>query len=437
MSLKAFMFGWLVLPWVVFSILSCGFLEPSTAVLWTDRPEFALYTAYFNSSQTRYKVETRYYEALAQRLTETGESPDVVVGNWLKSVSTRSLFKPLDSFFAQDRIAKTAFYPRLLALGNIDATQYLFPVAFNIPAIVFARANGSLLSNPFTITFEELKTLGTGYNVQRNGMYSRMGFSPAWNDEFFLVATTLFNASFMEANPIAWDAEALDQAIAYMRTWTEASNTSIQAEDEFTFKYFYDPPAKLAASGRILFTYMNSADFFTLTQETRANLNFRWLAEQETIPLFENTVYYGIYKKGKAKKAADAFTQWFFQTETQRLLLEISKNQGLQDTLFGISSGFSAMRTVTEQIFPQFYPSLLGHMPPDGFLSPPKILPQYWDALKEQVILPYLRDRIRQTGEEVPRSLERRITDWYRINNFSLTTRTFGFRDPSFYTDPK
>ncbi|MDR0628906.1 MAG: hypothetical protein LBG24_04585 [Treponema sp.] len=417
---NAFMPGCWVLPWVAVSILSCGF-EPATAVLWTDRPEFALYAEYFNSSQERYKIETRYYEFPAQRLTETTESPDIVVGNWLKSVSTRRLFTPLNRFFTRDQVAKNAFYPRLLALGNIENKQYLLPVAFNIPAIVFARANGSLLSNPFTVTFEELKALGIGYNMGQNGIYSRMGFSPAWNDEFLFVATTLFNVSFREADPLTWDPEALEQAIAYLRNWTQESNTSIQAEDEFVFKYCYDPPAKLAASGRILFTYLNSMDFFTLTQESRTNLDFRWLAEQDTIPLFEETVYYGIYKKGKAKKAAAAFTQWFFQAETQRFLLEISRNQGIHETLFGISSGFSALRTVTEQIFPRFYPDLLGHTPPDDFMAPPNILPRHWNSLKEQVILPYLRDRIRQAGEAVPRPLERRVNDWYRINNFSHT----------------
>jgi hypothetical protein len=419
--LRAFTPGRLVLPWVAVSILSCRFFEPTTAILWTDRPEFALYAEYFNSSQEPYKIETRYHAFPAQKLTESADSPDIVVGNWLKSLSTRRLFTPLNRFFTRQQVSKTAFYPRLLALGNIENNQYLLPVAFNIPAIVFARVNGSLLSNPFTVTFEELKALGIGYNMEQSGSYSRMGFSPAWNDEFLFVAATLFNASFREADPLAWDPEALEQAITYLRNWTREANTGIQAEDEFVFKYCYDPPAKLAASGRILFTYMNSTDFFTLTQESRAILDFRWIAEQDTIPLFEETVYYGIYKQGKAKKAAAAFTQWFFQAETQRLLLEISRNQGIHETLFGIGSGFSALRTVTEQIFPQFYPSLLGHTPPDDFMAPPQILPQHWNSLKEQVILPYLRDRIRQTGEALPRSLERRVNDWYRINNFSPT----------------
>jgi hypothetical protein len=126
--------------------------------------------------------------------------------------------------------------------------------------------------------------------------------------------------------------------------------------------------------------------------------------------------YFGIYRHTKAKKAAEAFAEWFYQEDTQRLLLGAAKNNRLNETRFGIANGFSALRTVTEQVFPQFYPSLLGHMPPGSFLSPPNILPRNWTAIKERVILPYLRDRIRSGGNGVIRSLDRRLTDWNLLN---------------------
>ncbi|MDR0561854.1 MAG: hypothetical protein LBG73_04115 [Spirochaetaceae bacterium] len=394
---------------------SCRFFEPATAVLWTDSPEFALYAEYFNSSQDRYKVEIRYVESLAQKLGDTKETPDIVVGSWLKSASTRNFFKPLDRLFKKEQLSKTAFYPRLLALGTIEERQYLLPVSFNIPALVFTRANGQLLSSPFTIGLEEIKTLGKEHNIQQNGVYSQMGFSPAWDTEFLYIIVSLFNAGFQEADPIAWDGDALNRAVEYIREWIQ-SNAGIQEEDDFVFKYFYELPAVLTLSGRILFTYMDSAEFFTLPQERRSNLDFRWIAENDVIPLSEGTVYYGNYKKGKADKAADAFTQWFFTAETQRRLLEISTQQRLNETLFGISSGFSALRTVTEQIFPQFYPSLLGHIPPTGFLTPPRILPYNWTDLKERVILPYLLEKIRAEDPATVRPLKKQIADWYRVN---------------------
>jgi ABC-type glycerol-3-phosphate transport system substrate-binding protein len=407
---------------------SCGSWRSDTAVLWTDRPEFAFYAEQFNASQdagqnagqNRYKIEALYFESPAQMLTEGGEYPDIAVAGWLKSASTRALFSPLDRVFndkdGKDGISKNAFYPRLLSLGRIDGKQYLLPVAFNIPAIVFAGEHGQSMSNPFTIDMEEIMEKGKAYNAETNGVYTRMGFSPSWNDEFLFITAALFNTGFRESSPIAWDPLALEKAMTWIQSWIAEANTSIQAEDDFAFKYLYEPPAKLVSSGRILFTYMDSSRFFTLSQERRSALGFRWIAEKEIIPLDERTIYFGIHKKAKARKAALAFAAWFFQTDTQRLLLESGKNKRLNETSFGISGGFSSMRTVTEQIFPQFYPSLLGHMPPESFLSPPNILPRNWMVIKERVILPYLRERIRHSSREEIRSLERRITDWYRLN---------------------
>ena len=391
--------------------------ESKTITLWTDRPEFAVYAEYFNSAQDEYKVETRYFESLSSELANSGASPDLVVGSWLKNASTRVLFRPLDDLFKKDtRTLKNSFYPHLLALGNIEGKQYLLPVSFNIPALVFTRNNSYLLPNSFTVNLDEIKALGKAYNTGNNGIYSRMGFSPSWSDDFLFITATLFNASFKEAAPLAWDPEALEQAMVYVRDWIEEVNGGIRAEDDFVFKYFYDSPSNLALSGRILFAYMNSADLFTLTQEKRINLDFRWIAEKNSIPLSEEAVYLGICKEGKAKKAAMFFVRWFFQEDTQRHLMEVSRDKRLTETFFGIGNGFSALRTVTEHVFPQFYPNLLGHMPPEDFLSPPNILPRSWTAVKERVILPYLHDRIRYGTKNDIRSLERRLSDWTRLN---------------------
>jgi ABC-type glycerol-3-phosphate transport system substrate-binding protein len=397
-------------------LISCG-AASNTAVLWTDRPEFAIYAEYFNSSQDQYKIETRYFESPAQKLTEKEGFPDLVVGNWLKSASTRNLFRPLDYLFKDEVIPKDAFYPALLALGSIDGKQYLLPVSFNIPALVFAEDVNTVLSNPFTVSLEEIKEQGQAYNIENGGgVFTRMGFSPNWDNEFLFVTAVLFGASFREAAPLDWDNDALENALAWIQNWTRDANNGIQAEDDFTFKYFYEPPAKLALSGRILFFYMKSSDFFTLPQERRFSLDFRWIAENDSIPLSEDTVYFGIHRQSKAVKAANAFTEWFFTEDTQRLFLEAGRDYRLNETLFGVANGFSALRTVTEQIFPQYYPSLLGHMPPEAFLSPPNILPRNWMALKDRVLLPYLREHIRSPSRQDVRPLDRRLTDWIRLN---------------------
>jgi ABC-type glycerol-3-phosphate transport system substrate-binding protein len=399
-----------------FGALSCSPGGNKTAILWSDRPEFAFYAEYFNAAQDQYKIETRYSAFPGQKLKENGANPDIVAGSWLKSASTRFFFKPLDGHFKSRTLLQSDFYPRLLAMGNIDGKQYLLPVSFNAPMMVFDRDNGESLSNLFTIDFDEMKELGKKYNAETRGTYTRMGFSPAWDDHFLFITATLFNASFREADPVEWDSPALEQAMAFCHEWICEANTSVQAVDDFTFKYFYTPAPQLALSGRILFTSMDSDLFFTLPEDQQDKLNFRWIAGQNTIPLCEESVYLGLAKKGKAPKAAEAFLRWFFSADTQRQLLEKSRQNRMSETSFGISGGFSAMRSVTEQIFPQFYLGLLGHMPPSEFLSPPNILPVNWIALKERVIIPYLRDRARQPDQEGIEPLESRIADWQRVN---------------------
>ena len=407
----------LLLAWAALSAVSCSSGRNKTAILWSDRPEFAFYGEYFNAVQDQYKIEIHYYDFLAQKLKENNAAPDIVAGSWLKGVSTRIYFKPLDSLYKENAPFLHDFYPRLLSMGNIEGKQYLLPVSFNAPMVIFARDKGEQLSNPFTVGFNEMKKMGKNFNTETRGVYTRMGFSPSWDDNFLFLIAALYNTSFREADPISWDSLALDRAMSFAYDWICEANTNIQAVDDFTFKYFYNPPAKLALSGRILFTCMDSDSFFTLAEDQQNNLDFRWLAEQDVIPLTERTVYLGLIKKGKAPKAAEAFLRWFFSADTQRTLLERSRQNRLAETSFGISGGFSALRPVTEQIFPQFYQVLLGHMPPAEFLSPANILPVNWIALKERVILPYLHDRARQPDQEGVYQLERRLADWLRINH--------------------
>ena len=392
--------------------------ENTAAIIWTDRAEFAMYAEYFNSLQGKYKIETRYYPYPARVLTGTPvqKMPDIVVGSWLKSAATRSHFAPLDGLFKGKKLKRDTFYPSLLALGSIDKKQYLLPVSFNLPSLIFSRSNGSRVTNPFVITLDEIKELGGEYNKQNNSTYTHMGFSPAWNEDFLYVVTSLFNTNFREANPLAWDPLALEKSITYIQNWIKEKNTSVQAEEDFVFKYLFSSPSKLAASGRILFGYMQSYDLFTLPEEQQTNLDFRWVAHEKNIIVLEGSTYIGICKEGKARKAANAFLLWFFNEETQLLLLENSRKFRINEGSFGIANGFSALRTVTEQIYPRFYPLLLGHMPPQDYLCPPNILPSNWMVLKERVILPYFHERLRTTSRMDLVSLERRISEWYRQN---------------------
>jgi ABC-type glycerol-3-phosphate transport system substrate-binding protein len=366
--------------------------------------------------QSQYKVAVKYIQSPYTELTMTNITPDIVVGSRLKNASTGTHFRSIDNLFGAKKLSRSVFYPRLLAAGRIDRNQYLLPVSFNIPALIFSRDMERELSNQFTIEFDEIKDLSGRFNIINGSAYTRMGFSPLWSDGFLFTASVLSGSSFREASPLTWDAAALDSSMDFIYKWTHEINTNHQAEEDFAFKYFFEPPQKLIQSGRILFSYMESGALFTLSQDSKNTLDFRWIMEQETIPITEDIVFLGITKKGRSKSAARAFIQWFFRIENQRLLLEYTKANRINETVFGICGGFSALSQVTEQIFPFFYPELLGRMPPPEFLVPPNMLPVNWAEIKERVILPYLHERARSESAEETNSLERRLSDWLRMN---------------------
>ncbi|MCL2243278.1 MAG: hypothetical protein FWC03_02275 [Treponema sp.] len=394
-------------------LISCG---DNTALIWTDRPEFAFYSEYFNTTQNQYKVTVRYFEYPAAELERTGIDPDIVVGSWLKNSSTGANFRPLDNLFGSKKLAVSAFYSSLLTIGRIEKKQYLLPVSFNVPALIFSRDKEQGLSNQFTIGFNEIKNLSNDFNAKTSGAYTQLGFSPLWSSDFLLVTAILFDTSFNEASPLIWDNGALEQSMDFIYNWTQEINSGNQGEEDFTFKYFYVPAENLIQSGRILFSYKKSSDLFTLSGDNKNNLDFRWIMDKSRIPITEDIVYLGIPKKAKSQRAARAFIQWFFRVENQNLLLEFSKANRINETVFGISGGFSALNQVTEQIFPRYYPELLGRMPPSEFLMPPNILPGNWAVLKERVILPYIYERARRENADDLYPLDRRVSDWTRMN---------------------
>ncbi|AEJ20495.1 extracellular solute-binding protein [Gracilinema caldarium] len=418
-TIKACLFCMYLFSAVSMSILfsACQSSSTKTVTLWTNQSDFAIYTEIYNTKQKKYKLETYYFENLTDTLAKAKKYPDIVVGTGLKNSETRRLFKSLDYFFDELLLKQTSFYINLLRLGNIDGKQYLLPVSFNLPAVIFSKDNSSLITKPFYLTLDEIQSIGKSFNQQtKEGVYTRMGFSPRWDDDFLFIVTRLFNVSYRESNPLAWDAVALERAMNYVYQWSITTNGSPDTEDDFAFKYLYNPPSVIITSGKSLFAYISSDNLFTLSKDRLNTLDFRWVGQGNSIPIIEGSPFLGIYKKSKAKDAIDAFIQWFYREENQREMLQLSKELQLLDHSFGIANGFSALKTVTEQIFPAFYPILLGHTPPADSLTPPGILPKNWETIKKRVILPYLHNASRSEKRSGQINLEKQLSEWLKNN---------------------
>jgi ABC-type glycerol-3-phosphate transport system substrate-binding protein len=397
---------------------ACDFSNAKIVTIWTDQAVVALYADYFNSAQDKYKAEVMYFENVCEYLSETKpqrkDSPDIVIGNWLNSAATISLFRPIKPYYKGDEPNEVVFYPGLLEGGRDKNVQVLLPVSFDVYVIAFDRNNSALLPDPFSIEMFDIQQIAAEYNLMQNGVWTRIGFSPLWNEEFLFLSAELSGVNWREGDPASWDNEMLEKTIESLREWVVVANDSIQSDDDFFFKYFYEPPDKLAAGGRILFTLIRVSDFFKLAKERRDAIDFRWLEHNNRIIPAENIVYYGVYRNAGSGGAAAAFTNWFFNEDTQRHLLSKGKITRSADNFFGIANGFSAMRNVTETIFTRYYAGMIGHIPPAEKIISPGVFPPFFPEIKERVILPYLREKIRLHNASEPRPLELRLADWAR-----------------------
>lgn len=401
----------------VCSLLSaCKNAEDSIAVIWTDRIEFISYCEAFNSAQSRYRITVSYKENPADALMDASEQPDIVIGPWLRGDATRVKFSKLGGLLSQKKINPDIFYPLLFELGNSNGSQYLLPVSFNLPTIIFSASQKNIVKTNFTLSLEEMRELAAAYNKKNGSEYTKMGFSPRWDTDFLYVTAQGLDVSFEETqNLFSWNDKMLQELITDTRRWSQEVNTNAAAEDEFKFKYLYDPPYTLITNGRCLFWYLPSDVLFSLNNERLKPLDYRWMNYNGKTPIQDEIIYAGICKKAKNTAAAQAFLLWFFNEESQKNLLARSQTDNMIAPSFGLAGGFSSLKNVTENIFPVYYPLLLKHLPQTDDFSAPHILPHNWLQLKREIIFPYLRDQTRMlSADEKLLSLNRRISDWYK-----------------------
>lgn len=387
-----------------------------SAMLWTDTPELALAVELFNASREDQLVELEYKEDLALALAEKDANPSFAIGSYLKSRKVRGKFQSLDYLFGELYLNQTSFYPKLLALGKTEGRQILLPVSFNLPAIVFAKGK----YRPPDPLFMELGAMGQdarSFNRIENGEYARMGFSPRWNSDFLLLYAQSLGAGFREEGKFAWSADGLSRVARELRAWSREKNTSDLSERSFDFKYLFTPDYQYIAQGRALFAYMDSSRLFSLPEEKRSPLDFRWFSESGATPVDDDIVFAGILRAGRNKTTAETFLKWFFKEANQNMILERARSTGGLDMSFGLAGGFSSVRSVDERIFPRFYPSLLGRMPLPERLSTPPALPQDWPAIKQNVVVPWLLETLSRNEESIDpaRDFAARL-DEYRQN---------------------
>lgn len=385
-------------------------------VIWTSCREFAQYVELFNRQHKNNSAILVYKEnpALSLPPAKDENPPDIIVGSWLRTDSPQKTFKSLDYLFDTKKLTSEVFYPQLLNSGKRKKVQYLLPVSFNLPAIIFSTENKELIPDSYVLSLEQIKSTASVFNAKNNkDAYTRIGFTPLGNNNFLYLTAKMKGVDFREEKgEIAWDGQALNNSVDFLRDWIYSENTSPQVEEDFTFKYLFMPYYRQVSSGRTLYAYTTSESLFKILKEQDLSVDYRWIVEDDSIYIEDSCTMIGIYKKARNQVGATDFISWFFQSENQREILEAKEKMHLETDLFGIAGGFSSLRDVTEHVLPIYYNQLLTNLPPAQMLAIPQQLPARWESYRTLVVEPYIKSAVTAADGETSPTLHDYEKEW-------------------------
>ena len=404
--------------------LAAAFLLLTTAcnrvseplVVWTENAELASYAELFNASQSDIQVVVQYKENPYGDLppAKDEKKPDLIIGASHRDNTACQHLLPLDYLFKEQNLSKTDFYQPLTEMGFSQGRQYMLPISFNMPAVIFSKESDPLIPDQYSLSLDEIRDAAVSFNTQKdNGLYTRMGFAPSWDSSFLYTAAKLNGISFHETDGVlTWDTDALSRTVDYIRNWTLECNSSTTSEQDYQFKYLNIPNLKWITGGDSLFAYTTSSELFSKAPEKLKDIDYRWLQQDEKTPIEDTVIFIGLYRDSRKKREAETFLLWILNADNQKMMLEWNRKLNYVSDSFGICGGFSSLKKVNEQVFPIFYPMLMGNLPQESELTIPGTLPDRWDSMKEQVILPYLNDATNTDTEDGTSSLEDRLTAW-------------------------
>ena len=390
--------------------------EHQRIVIWTSCREFAQYIELFNRQHKDNCAILVYKEnpALSIPPAKDENPPDIIVGSWLRTDTPQKNFKSLDYLFDTKKISSEIFYPQLLESGKRKTVQYLLPVSFNLPAVIFSTENKELIPENYTLNLNQLRETASAYNNKNNkGAFTRIGFTPLGNNDFLYLTAKLKGADFREEKgSIVWNDLNLSATCSFLKDWVNTENSSAQEEEDFTFKYLFMPYYRQISSGRTLFAYTTSDQLFKVMKDQELDIDYRWIVENDSLQIEDSCMMMGIYKKAQNQVGATEFISWFFQSDNQRIILENKEKLKLETDMFGISGGFSSLRDVTEHVLPVYYNQLLTNLPPANLLKVPQKLPARWESYRSLVVESYIKAAITAIEDDSAPVLQDYEKEW-------------------------
>ncbi|MBN2352544.1 MAG: extracellular solute-binding protein [Spirochaetales bacterium] len=392
--------------------VSCGFLEGGPLVrIWSQTAEILPYIDRFNNVQNKYKIEVSYVSSPAEELLPSQTVPDLILSECLSAPRCAVKLENLAPLLHGNGLDEKQFYRELFVLHHYQNAAVVLPFSFRLPVVVF-RPGVFPKGAPDNISLDDLKSSGRAFTKTSNGVPYTLGFSPLWNQDFLFDAASLFGVDFHAepGRPLAWRDEQLQEWVSFLSDWCETADGGFTAESEFVKKYLYGAPYQLIQAGipqpkkaeiyRISFFRALAGDFFAIPADKRKNLGMAWLSRNGKIPADDGILFFGVPRGAKNRGGAYEFIKWALSAATQRSVLE--ENAKKNPLSFGIAGGFSSLVDVNEKEFPIRWPLLKGRIPVEKELIFNGPLPENWQKLKNEVVLPWVFGRLSHAADQAP-----------------------------------
>lgn len=384
------------------TIISCS--SEQTISLWSDRREMADIVELYNKTAGDHRVIFQYKEELVSSFVNSENRPDIIIGGDLANSLIKDEMNDLSAVIGTLE-ENAALIPEALRGGTyMDDEVRLLPLSYSPLAVLFRKSSKRLDRSAPNLELTEMMELSLSFNGE-----NKIGYSPYWDDEFLLTAMELQGSSFTGSpeKPAQWDEGKLNRAQSFLQGWNE-KNGGRESVNLFNGKYMYDNRIKVLKEERILFTAVNLGDMMILSDAMVRDLDFLYLSHENAYHP-GNIIYGGIYRKSGDFELSSQFLLWLLGKDNQEAVIAsaIRNSNGT----FGFLGGLSSRDDVNSLVLARYYPELAGKIPESSYLLPQLEKPIDYDAVKFELITPWLNDRIR--GEAL--SLYEAMDKWEKL----------------------
>ncbi len=391
-------------------LAACGGNQNEPVRVWTSEPAIADYISRYNADREGAPVEVRAIErgSAYRELSESQSAPDLIIDRHLAKPAARSAFETVDGLVG-DSIG--SYYRSLLEGGRIDGDQYLLPLSFDVPAVIFAEAWEAPQDRRRTIDLLEVREAAASFNRFADGRAEQLGYSPLWQDEFLRAGVDLFEVRFRsgpDEMPL-WSREGLQEMLDFFGEWSADENEGVSTELDFKRRYLVAPGNRAVQNGIAGFWYTTASSFYSLPDSERAGLKIRWLSRDGMLPVGDRVLYAGIPRSAENRSGGRRVLRWLTDEAVQSRLISAAARS--REPQFGFAGGFSTLYPVNERALSETHPELTGRVPVNDELHRPVVEHPLWPSMSDAVIIPWLDNALR--GEE-QHPLRDQLERWIR-----------------------